>query len=146
MPYRPRCISITDVQQAVARVFRLSIAEMMSRKRSRTVASARQVAMYLSRELTGGGGRRAGASFPRIGMAFARDHSSVIHACCVIERRRQSDGGFAQMLEAIEGELTAARTEEESKICRRPAGAWCDPTRFPEVAIESTKGRRARRR
>ena len=122
MPYRPRCILIADVQQAVARVFRLSIDEMMSRKRCRTVASARQVAMYLSRELTGGGGRRAAASFPRIGMAFARDHSSVIHACGVIERRRQSDDGFAQMLEAIEGELTAARGGEEIRIWRRPAG------------------------
>jgi len=114
MPHRPRCISITDVQKAVARAFRLSIAEMLSRKRCRPIASARQVAMYLSRELAGGGReRRAVASFPRIGLAFARDHSSVIHACSVVERRRQSDGGLAEILEAIEGELTSARTSAE---------------------------------
>ena len=46
---------------------------------------------YLSRELAGGGWtgrRRQAASFPRIGLAFARDHTSVLHACNVVARRR----------------------------------------------------------
>src|SRR5271169_2278004 len=87
MEDRPGCISIADVQRAVARAFCLSISEMLSRKRRHRLAGARQVAMYLSRELAGGGWmgrRRQAASFPRIGMAFARDHTSVIHACNVV--------------------------------------------------------------
>jgi chromosomal replication initiation ATPase DnaA len=73
MEDRPACISITDVQHAVARAFCLSISEMLSRKRRHRLTGARQVAMYLSREMAGGGWmgrRRQAASFPRIGMAF----------------------------------------------------------------------------
>jgi chromosomal replication initiator protein len=111
MKDRPGCISIVDVQHAVARAFCLSASEMLSRKRRHRLACARQVAMYLSRELAGGGwlGRRPqAASFPRIGMAFARDHTSVIHACNVVARRRQDDADFARLLDRIAHELTAA--------------------------------------
>ena len=79
MEDRPACISIIDVQHAVARAFCLSISEMLSRKRRHRLTGARQVAMYLSREMAGGGWtgrRRQAAPFPRIGMAFARDHTS----------------------------------------------------------------------
>jgi chromosomal replication initiation ATPase DnaA len=111
METRPACISIADVQHAVARTFCLSIGEMLSRQRRHRLAGARQVAMYLSRELAGGGWtgpRRQAASFPRIGMAFARDHTSVIHACHVVARRRLADADFARLLDRIAGELTAA--------------------------------------
>jgi len=111
MEDRLGCISIADVQRAVARAFCLSISEMLSRKRRHRVAGARQVAMYLSRELAGGGWmgrRRQAASFPRIGMAFARDHTSVIHACNVVARRRLADADFARLLDRIACELTAA--------------------------------------
>jgi chromosomal replication initiation ATPase DnaA len=80
MEDRPACISIADVQHAVARASCLSISEMLSRKRRHRLTGARQVAMYLSREMAGGGWmgrRRQAASLPRIGMAFERDHSSL---------------------------------------------------------------------
>jgi hypothetical protein len=118
MEDRPACISITDVQHAVARAFCLSISEMLSRKRRHRLTGARQVVMYLSREMAGGGWmgrRRQAASFPRIGMAFARDHTSVIHACNVVARRRLADADFAQLLDRIARELTAAAL--------KPAGA-----------------------
>jgi chromosomal replication initiator protein len=111
MENRPGCISILDVQHAVARAFCLSLGEMLSRQRRNRLTGARQVAMYLSRELAGGGWmgrRRQAASFPRIGMAFARDHTSVIHACQVVARRRQADPEFARLLDRITRELTAA--------------------------------------
>lgn len=111
MEERPRCISIVDIQRAVARAFCLSTSEMLSRQRRHRLAWARQVAMYLSRELAGGGWlgrRRQAASFPRIGIAFARDHTSVIHACNVIARRRLADADFALFLDCITRELTAA--------------------------------------
>ena len=111
MKDRAGCISIADVQHAVARAFCLSANEMLSRKRRHRLACARQVAMYLSRELVGGGwlGQRPqAASFPRIGMAFARDHTSVIHACNVVARRRLADADFSRLLDRIAHELTAA--------------------------------------
>jgi chromosomal replication initiator protein len=103
-------VSITDVQRAVARAFRLGLGEMLSRARHNRVACARQVAMYLCRELAGGpaGRRRSAASFPRIGKAFARDHTSVIHACNVVARRRVAEAGFAQLLDTIVRDLNAA--------------------------------------
>lgn len=66
--------------------------------------------MYLSRQLTGRSARHgdadnaargASASFPRIGIAFGRDHSSVIHACNRVARRRTIDADFAQMLDRL---------------------------------------------
>jgi chromosomal replication initiator protein len=111
MEDRPVCISIPDVQHAVARAFCLNLADMLSRQRRHRLTGARQVAMYLSRELAGGGfrgRRRQAASFPRIGMAFARDHSSVIHACQVVARRRLADAELAGLIERITRELTAA--------------------------------------
>ena len=109
MEDKPRCISILDVQRAVARAFCLSTGELLSRKRSYHLVRARQIAMYLSRELAGGGWlgrRRQAASFPRIGIAFERDHSSVIHACNVIARRRLFDVDLATLLDRITRELT----------------------------------------
>lgn len=98
-------ISIADVQRAVARAFNLSVAELVSRERRQRVACARHVAMYLSRTLVGGerrvGARAGRASFPRIGIAFARDHTSVIHACNEVGRRLRRDRGFSRLLDQI---------------------------------------------
>lgn len=106
-------LSIREIQQAVALAFNLSVREMVSPCRRREVTRARHVAMYLSRKLaassagtllTAGTGRSA-PSFPRIGMAFARNHSSVIHACSGIGRRLRDDAGLALLLERLASEL-----------------------------------------
>ena len=106
-----RGISIRQVQETVARTFHVSAAELASPSRHQRITCARHVAMYLSRELAGARGAVRGAerrrpSFPRIGMAFARDHSSVMHAWRVIERRRLNDRGFARLLERLAGEVS----------------------------------------
>ncbi|MGH7935373.1 MAG: helix-turn-helix domain-containing protein [Candidatus Binataceae bacterium] len=120
-------ISIHQVQETVAAAFHLNRAELLSRSRRQRVIRARHVAMYLSRELAGFGSdhpcadaneawlRFRGVSFPRIGLAFDRDHSSVIHACDAIARRRQSDAEFASMLEAL-----ARSVCERAGVYRRP--------------------------
>jgi len=75
-----RASFIGEVQNRVAKAFALSRAELLSRSRKREVASARQIAMYLCRDLAKSAAYGASsvgwASFPRIGMAFSRDHSS----------------------------------------------------------------------
>ena len=77
---RTRAISFDDIQTVVCDYFSLRPADLASRRRSRHVATPRQVAMYLCR-------RHLQASFPQIGERFSRDHSTVIHAVDVTTQR-----------------------------------------------------------
>lgn len=71
---RPKMITIQDIQQRVGEFYGLKMEEFKARKRTKAVAYPRQIAMYLSRELTD-------YSLPKIGEAFGgRDHTTVIHA------------------------------------------------------------------
>ncbi|UFJ40453.1 chromosomal replication initiator protein DnaA [Brevibacillus humidisoli] len=71
---RPRVITIMDIQRAVGEEFSLKLEDFKAKKRTKSVAYPRQIAMYLSRELTD-------ASLPKIGDEFGgRDHTTVIHA------------------------------------------------------------------
>ncbi len=72
---RIRPVTISAIQRAVAEFFGIRIEEMKAKRRTKGVAFPRQIAMYLSRELTD-------ASLPRIGEEFGgRDHTTVMHAC-----------------------------------------------------------------
>ncbi|MBV8359879.1 MAG: chromosomal replication initiator protein DnaA [Deltaproteobacteria bacterium] len=86
---------IEAVQRAVADSFHIHLADLKSKKRTQHVAFGRQVAMYLCRKLTSN-------SFPSIGEHFGRDHSTVIHAFNLIERRVNNDAAFRLLLEKIE--------------------------------------------
>ncbi|MDP9086069.1 MAG: chromosomal replication initiator protein DnaA [Pseudomonadota bacterium] len=80
-----RRISIDEIQTQVAEHYRIRKAEMTSARRARDVARPRQVAMYLSKQLTP-------KSLPDIGRRFGgRDHTTVIHAVRQIEKLRASD-------------------------------------------------------
>jgi chromosomal replication initiator protein len=80
-----RRISIDEIQSKVSDHYRIRKAEMTSARRAREVARPRQVAMYLSKQLTP-------RSLPEIGRRFGgRDHTTVIHAVRQIEKLRQSD-------------------------------------------------------
>jgi chromosomal replication initiator protein len=80
-----RRISIDEIQTKVAEHYRIRKAEMTSARRAREVARPRQVAMYLSKQLTP-------KSLPDIGRRFGgRDHTTVIHAVKQIERLRAAD-------------------------------------------------------
>ncbi|CAM3631527.1 chromosomal replication initiator protein DnaA [Marinicrinis lubricantis] len=71
---RPKVITIQDIQEKVGEYYGIRLDEFKARKRTKAVAFPRQVAMYLSRELTD-------FSLPKIGEAFGgRDHTTVIHA------------------------------------------------------------------
>jgi chromosomal replication initiator protein len=82
---RGRQITMENIQKTVADYYKIKVAEMYSKKRSRNFARPRQIAMALSRELTN-------HSFPEIGEAFgSRHHTTVMHACEEIEQLRQND-------------------------------------------------------
>jgi chromosomal replication initiator protein len=81
-----RQITLELIQKTVSDYFKIKVAEMYSQKRTRAIARPRQVAMWLSRELTP-------HSLPEIGDAFGgRDHTTVMHACRTISDLRTKDG------------------------------------------------------
>ncbi|WP_059171610.1 chromosomal replication initiator protein DnaA [Bacillus sp. FJAT-27445] len=82
---KPKIVTILDIQKAVGQQFNIKLEDFKARKRTRTVAFPRQVAMYLSRELTD-------FSLPKIGEEFGgRDHTTVIHAHEKISKLLTSD-------------------------------------------------------
>jgi chromosomal replication initiator protein len=92
---RPRQITIQDIQQKVADFYGLKLEDFKARKRTKAVAFPRQVAMYLSRELTD-------FSLPKIGEAFGgRDHTTVIHAHEKIAASIKSDQELYKIIHNI---------------------------------------------
>lgn len=76
-------MTIDNIQKTVAEYYKIKMADMLSKRRSRSVARPRQVAMALSKELTN-------QSLPEIGDAFGgRDHTTVLHACRKIAQLRE---------------------------------------------------------
>lgn len=80
-----RQISLESIQKTVADYYKIKVAEMYSKKRTRAIARPRQVAMWLAKELTP-------VSYPAIGDAFGgRDHTTVLHAYRTITQLRLGD-------------------------------------------------------
>ena len=80
-----RLVSIENIQKTVADYFKLRVADLLSKKRSRSIARPRQFAMTLAKELTN-------HSLPEIGDAFGgRDHTTVLHGCRRINSLRETD-------------------------------------------------------
>ncbi len=85
-----RQISIDNIQKTVADYYKIKVAEMYSKKRVRSLARPRQVAMALAKELTP-------MSLPEIGEAFGgRDHTTVLHACRRVQQLVDADQGIAR--------------------------------------------------
>lgn len=101
-PRRPDVMSVEDIQRAVCSHFRLSNADLLSKDRHKSVAFARQVAMYLCRQ-------RLKCSFPELGRAFGnRDHTTVMSAVRRVEELRAKDPQVNAHLEAIEQRLASS--------------------------------------
>ncbi len=83
--YRESRINIDNIQQIVAEYFKIRIADLLSKKRTRDIARPRQLAMSLAKEFTN-------MSLPQIGDRFGgRDHTTVLHACRKIDELLVSD-------------------------------------------------------
>ncbi len=90
-----RRVTIEEIQKRVAEHFNVRVADMHSARRARAVARPRQVAMYLSKQLTA-------RSLPEIGRKFGgRDHTTVMHAVRKIEELKSTDNGFAEDVELL---------------------------------------------
>ncbi len=96
-----RLVSIENIQKTVADYFKLRVADLLSKRRSRSIARPRQLAMALAKELTN-------HSLPEIGDAFGgRDHTTVLHACRRItglrETEKRVDDDYLNLLRTLTG-------------------------------------------
>jgi chromosomal replication initiator protein len=83
-----RQVSVENIQKVVADYYKIKVADMFSKKRTRNIVRPRQMAMSLAKELTD-------LSLPEIGQAFGgRDHTTVLHACRKIDELKQADSGL----------------------------------------------------
>jgi chromosomal replication initiator protein len=88
-------ISIDLIKKITAEHFNLRIEDLSAKVRTEKIATARQVAMFLARELTG-------ASLPKIGDEFGgRDHTTVLHACAKIKSKQKKDNDLADSIRSI---------------------------------------------
>jgi len=94
-----RKITIDDIQRKVADYYNLRLSDLLSARRSRTIARPRQIAMYLSKILTT-------RSLPEIGRKFGgRDHTTVIHAVKRVEDLRVNDVAIDEEVEVLRRSL-----------------------------------------
>ncbi len=94
-------LTVDRIQRAVCDVFKVTLTDMVSKRRARIIARPRQVAMYLCKKKT----KR---SLPDIGRRFGgRDHTTVMHAVKRIEALRAEDATFNAQIEAVEDMLKA---------------------------------------
>ena len=88
-------VNIEEIQKRVSQHFNVKMSDMSSARRSRTIARPRQVAMYLSKNLTS-------RSLPEIGRRFGnRDHTTVIHAVKKVEELREKDLSFDEDVQLL---------------------------------------------
>jgi chromosomal replication initiator protein len=93
-------ISIEVIQKKVAEHFDIRLADMTSKRRPENIAFPRQIAMYLSRQMTE-------SSLNTIGEAFGgRDHGTVLHACRLVKDRMEVDSNVRQVVHYLEKQLT----------------------------------------
>ena len=85
-----RLVTIDNIQKTVAEYYKVKLSDMLSRRRNRSIARPRQVAMALAKELTN-------HSLPEIGHAFGgRDHTTVMHACRTVKQLIETTGDLKE--------------------------------------------------
>lgn len=92
-------LTVSTIQSKVAKYYHVSVADLKGKKRVKTIVVPRQIAMYLSRELTD-------RSLPQIGMEFGgKDHTTVMHSCDKISELTASNDDIKRAVEDLRGEL-----------------------------------------
>ncbi len=92
---RVQAVNMDNIRKVVAEYYDITVKDIMGRKRTRTIARPRQIAMALSRELTGD-------SYPDIGQSFGgRDHTTVMHGCDKVAELRAADPAFDKDYKAL---------------------------------------------
>ncbi|CEK09128.1 chromosomal replication initiator protein DnaA [Legionella hackeliae] len=96
-----KLVTIENIQKTVAEYYKVKVADLLSKRRSRSIARPRQMAMALAKELTN-------HSLPEIGDHFGgRDHTTVIHACRKVKELIQDENDFAEDYKNLMRTLTS---------------------------------------
>lgn len=96
---KPKVITVQEIQRVVGEHYNVKLEDFKAKKRTKSIAFPRQIAMYLSRELTD-------LSLPKIGEEFGgRDHTTVIHAHEKISKMLKTDTQLQKQIKDIEEEL-----------------------------------------
>ncbi|RDW16798.1 chromosomal replication initiator protein DnaA [Oceanobacillus chungangensis] len=96
---KPKVITIQGIQEIIGEKYNVRMEDFIAKKRTKSIAFPRQIAMYLSRELTD-------FSLPKIGEEFGgRDHTTVIHAHDKISKMLAEDSSFSREIEEIKERL-----------------------------------------
>jgi len=96
-------VSIENIQSVVGSFFKINLDSLVGKGRTKEVAEARMIAIYLTREYTN-------LSLKTIGLYFGgRDHSTVVHACRYVEERLKIDSRFAEQLNGLRTKLGPSR-------------------------------------
>ncbi len=98
---RPAVTNVDEIQRAVCHHFQLRASDLLSKDRHKGIALARHVAMYLCKQ-------RLRVSFPELGRAFCKDHTTVISAVRKVTALREQDPQVRAHLDAIERRLTGS--------------------------------------
>jgi chromosomal replication initiator protein len=107
-------VTVPDIIELVLQRFAVKRADLLGKKRSKSVAHPRQIGMYLARELSG-------LSLEEIGSYFGgRDHTTVRHAVKRIGEQRQEDSRLNLTLEELSNELRHRRREPEREGIHAP--------------------------
>ena len=94
-----KVITTEVIQEAVANRYHIKVADLKSKRRTKTLVHPRQMAMYLCRELTD-------ASFPEIGRDFGgKDHTTIIHACKQVQKSLEKDSSLQATINSISEEV-----------------------------------------
>jgi chromosomal replication initiator protein len=96
-----KLVTVENIQKTVAEYFKIRVADLLSKRRNRSIARPRQIAMALAKELTS-------HSLPEIGDAFGgRDHTTVLHACRRVKGLRDTETRVAEDYNNLLRTLTA---------------------------------------
>ena len=95
-----RYINIDSIKEKIVEYFQIRLSDLSSNRRSRNIVLPRQIAMYISRELTD-------LSLPEIGASFGgKDHTTVMHACTKIKEKINSSNSFEEIIDKIKELIT----------------------------------------
>lgn len=93
-------ITLDEITKAVCQFYKVKYEDMMSKKKAKSIAFPRQVAMYLCRVMTE-------QTYPHIGASFnGRDHTTVMHACTKIENIMKEDEHIRRSIEELKAQIT----------------------------------------
>ena len=92
-------VSIDNIQKVVAKYYKIRVSDMASKRRNRSIARPRQIAMALAKDLTN-------LSLPEIGEAFQRDHTTVLHACRKVSQLREEENRIEEDYSNLSRSLT----------------------------------------